>query len=53
MSERVNIPFSVLAESGIFTKLSRIKYDIPNDDLGKFDTYYDEIDLFIQKQLNS
>lgn len=48
-----NIPFSVLAESGIFTKLSRIKYDIPNDDLGKFDTYYDEIDLFIQKQLNS
>lgn len=48
-----SIPFSVLVDSGIFTKLSRIKYDIPNDDLDKFNTYYDEIDLFIKKQLNN
>ncbi|MDE5600824.1 MAG: V-type ATP synthase subunit A, partial [Oscillospiraceae bacterium] len=48
-----NIPFSVLVESGIFAKLSRIKYDIPNDDPGKFNSYYEDIDSFIADKLNS
>ena len=47
-----SVPFSFIVDSGIFTKLSRMKYDIPNDDLKKFDSYYDEIDSFIKKQLN-
>ena len=45
-----NVAFSTIVDSGIFTKLSRMKYDIPNDDLAKFDSYYREIDLFIKKQ---
>ncbi len=44
------VPFSTIVDSGIFSKLSRIKYDIPNDDLGKFDSYYREIDMFIKNQ---
>ena len=47
-----SVPFSFIVDSGIFTKLSRMKYDSPNDDLKKFDSYYDEIDSFIKKQLN-
>ncbi len=48
-----NIPFSVLVESGIFAKLSRIKYDIPNDDIDKFNSYYEDIDSFMTDKLNS
>lgn len=48
-----NIPFSILIESGIFAKLSRIKYDIPNDDLDKFNSYYEDIDSFMADKLNS
>ena len=44
------VPFSTIVDSGIFSKLSRMKYDIPNDDLGKFDSYYHEIDMFIKNQ---
>ena len=44
------VPFSTIVDSGIFSKLSRMKYDIPNDDLGKFDSYYREIDMFIKNQ---
>ena len=44
------VPFSTIVDSGMFAKLSRMKYDIPNDDLGKFDSYYHEIDMFIKNQ---
>lgn len=48
-----NIPFSILIESGIFAELSRIKYDIPNDHLDKFNSYYENIDSFMADKLNS
>lgn len=39
-----SIPISTLSASGILDKLSRMKYDIPNDKLELFDDYYKEID---------
>lgn len=39
-----NIPISNLVQTGIFDKISRMKYDIPNDSLNLFDNYYKEID---------
>lgn len=42
LEEGASVAF--LQESGIFEKLIRIKYDIPNDDLQKFADYYTEID---------
>lgn len=39
-----NIPISNIISTGIFDKLNRIKYDIPNDKLEMFEDYYKEID---------
>ena len=39
-----NIPISNIISTGIFDRLARIKYDIPNDKLELFDDYYKEID---------
>lgn len=39
-----NIPISNIISTGIFDRLTRIKYDIPNDKLELFDDYYKEID---------
>ncbi len=39
-----NIPISQLRESGISDALVRMKYDIPNDDMGKFAEYRRKID---------
>ncbi|MDO5602059.1 MAG: V-type ATP synthase subunit A [Oscillospiraceae bacterium] len=36
-------PLSKLIESGLFEKLGRMKYDIPNDDLSAFDALFAEI----------
>ncbi len=36
--------FSLIAKTNIFEKIIRIKYDIPNDHLEKFDDYYKYID---------
>ncbi len=38
------IPISNVLSTGIFDRLSRMKYDIPNDQLELFDKYYKEID---------
>lgn len=38
------IPISQISESGLFDKLIKIKYDIPNDHLEQFDDYYTAID---------
>lgn len=38
------IPLSKLMRAGLFDKLVKMKYDIPNDQLGKFDEYEAEID---------
>ena len=39
-----NIPISNIISTGIFDKLTRIKYDVPNDHLEMFEDYYKEID---------
>ena len=38
------IPISLIIETGLFDKLIKIKYDVPNDKLELFDNYYKEID---------
>ena len=38
------IPISQIVATGLFDKLVRIKYDVPNDQLALFDGYYPEID---------
>lgn len=45
------IPISKLTASGVFDKLSKIKYDIPNDKLEMFDGYYKDIDKKIDEIL--
>ncbi|WP_229408217.1 V-type ATP synthase subunit A [Massiliimalia timonensis] len=44
-----SIPLSNIVSTGIFDKLNRMKYDIPNQELEKFDEYYREIDSVIQQ----
>ena len=39
-----NIPISNIISTGIFDKLTRIKYDIPNDKIEMFEEYYKDID---------
>lgn len=41
---RAAIPISQIMELGLFDKLTKMKYDIPNDKLEMFDNYIDEID---------
>lgn len=44
-----SVPISSIIETGIFDKLTRIKYDIPNDRLELFDDYKTEIDEICDK----
>ena len=39
-----NIPISRVLEAGLFDKLLKMKYDIPNNKLEMFDEYIKEID---------
>ncbi len=39
-----SVPVSVVMEKGLFEKLSKMKYDIPNDKLEMFNDYIKEID---------
>ena len=39
-----NIPLSRIRETGLFEKVTKIKYDIPNDHLEMFDEYLADID---------
>lgn len=48
-----SIPISKIIELGIFDKLIKMKYDIPNNDLGKFDEYIKEIDEKLKKILKT
>ncbi len=41
-----------LRDTGVFESVIRVKFDVPNDDLSKFDSYYKEIDDVGQKLLN-
>ena len=44
-----SIPVSSIAATGLFEKLIRIKYDIPNDKLSMFDDYYKMIDTELDR----
>lgn len=44
-----SVPISRVIETGIFDKLTRIKYDIPNDKLELFEEYKLEIDDIFNK----
>lgn len=39
-----SVPISQILSTGLFEKLVKIKYDIPNNNLALFDQYYKEID---------
>ena len=39
-----NIPLNRIRETGLFEKVTKIKYDIPNDHLEMFDEYLADID---------
>ena len=39
------IPLSKISQLGLFDKITKMKYDIPNDRLSMFDGYIEEIDL--------
>ena len=49
------IPLSQLKATGIFDELTKMKYEVPNEDQGKFDTYQAQIDQALAKvsQANS
>ncbi len=38
------MPLGIIVSTGLFEKVVKVKYDIPNDDLGKFGVYKKEID---------
>lgn len=42
-----SIPIARLSELGLFDKLTKMKYDVPNDNLSLFDGYITEIDKAI------
>ena len=46
-----NIPISRIRETGLFEKITKMKYDIPNDDLGMFKEYNRDIDETINSVL--
>ena len=45
------IPLSQLTKSGIFERLIRIKYDVPNDQLSLLEDYAREIDELVEQVL--
>ena len=47
-----NIPLSRVAETGLFEKISKMKYDIPNDQSKLFEDYQKEIDETINALLS-
>ena len=48
---RKNIPVSMITSLGIFEKVSKIKYDVPNDQSQAFEAYRKEIDRKISELL--
>ena len=43
------IPVSLIAETGVFELLIKIKYDVPNDNIALLDTYPAKIDELLAK----
>lgn len=48
----MQIPISQILSSGLFEKVIKVKYDIPNDQLEKFDEYKNDIDEYFKKLLS-
>ncbi|HBN79999.1 MAG TPA: V-type ATP synthase subunit A [Ruminococcaceae bacterium] len=48
-----SVPISGIVQSGLFDKLVKMKYDVPNDKLELFDDYIAEIDKTVADILNS
>ncbi len=48
-----NIPLGQLRDTGIADTLIRIKYDVPNDQLGLFNDYHQKIDQAITTVLEA
>lgn len=48
-----SIPISRISEMGLFDKLTKMKYDVPNDNLELFDDYIAEIDKVFDGILKS
>lgn len=48
-----SIPISRISEFGLFDKLTKMKYDVPNDKPEMFDSYIEEIDKAFEKILKS
>ena len=46
-----SIPISRIIEAGLFDKLTKMKYDIPNDDYEAFDALEKEIDVTLGNYL--
>lgn len=45
----MGFPIRVLREENVFERIISIKYDVPNNQLEKFDDYKNEIDLFYDR----
>ncbi|WP_085833681.1 V-type ATP synthase subunit A [Clostridium merdae] len=48
-----SVPISSIMQSGLFDKLVKIKYDVPNDKLDLFDDYIAEIDNTVAEIINN
>ena len=48
-----SVPISGILQTGLFDKLVKMKYDIPNDRLDMFDSYLEEIDTALRAVVNA
>ena len=48
----LQVPMSKLISTGLFDKLVKMKYDVPNDKLYMLDDYIGEIDKTLASYLN-
>ena len=47
----LQVPIARLLETGLFDKLTKIKYDVPNNNLAMLDDYITEIDTVLGSYL--
>ncbi|MDL2325139.1 V-type ATP synthase subunit A [Ruminococcaceae bacterium OttesenSCG-928-A16] len=45
----MGVPVANIQATGLFEKLTKIKYDVPNNNLALFKTYYADIDAAVEK----
>lgn len=49
----MSMPMSLLREQDIFEKIISIKYDVPNSELNKFDSYFKMVDAFYDHMIST